>query len=113
MLYALAMYVVYSYDVISDISVEVVLICDDSLSVQVVAVDLSDNRLVEGRVMIVFSHYHPEVGVMQIDVSDFSWMLVVNVSRVSWDNKRRRPARSIYWRQSARLSVIKWKLVSK
>lgn len=70
MLNALMMYVVYSYDIIRDISVEVVLICNDSLSVQVMSVDLCNNRLVEGRVMIVFSDHNSQVGIMQIDVPD-------------------------------------------
>ena len=61
MLHSLMMHIVHTYDIVGDICVEVILVCDDALGVQVVTIDLSDDGLVEGRMMIVLADYDLQV----------------------------------------------------
>ena len=53
---SLSMNVLYSSYVIGNVCVVVVLVCDDSLSVQVIAIDLGYDRLVQEYVVIIFSN---------------------------------------------------------
>ena len=61
---ALVVNVVYFDDIVCDVRVEIILICHNAQCVQVVSINLGNNRLVEGCVMIVLPDQNSQVGVM-------------------------------------------------
>ena len=67
--------VVDSCDVVCDVCVVLVLVCDDSLCVQVVAVDCCDDVLVECGVMVVLSDNSLDILIECVDLSVLCWEL--------------------------------------
>ena len=78
--------VVDSCDVVGDVCVVLVLVCDDSLCVQVVAVDGGDDVLVECGVVVVLSDDGLQVLVECVDLSVLSWELDLLGSVDAWGN---------------------------
>ena len=95
-------------DVVGHVQVVEVLIGHNSLGVQVVAVDLCDDGLVELRVVVVVSDDCLQVGIIGLDHSQLGWKLDLLGSVDAWSDWWWSVAQAVDWWQGWSNSNSAW-----
>ena len=98
-LHSLSVNVVHLDHIVCHICIIVVLVGDDALRVQVIAVDCGDHSLIERCVVVVLSHHCLLVGIICLDHALLGWQLDNFVCGDAWRNGWWRVAARVHRRQ--------------